>query len=87
MRYSDLALRNVLITEGKIIRIGDFGLAMKYEDKNYFSQSPLRNVPSHSAPEVLAEGKYTEKSGIWPFGLCLYELFTLGKTASSLQDV
>ncbi|CAO4381090.1 unnamed protein product [Caenorhabditis nigoni] len=78
--HRDLALRNILITERKIIRIGDFGLAIKYEDQNYYSKSTIRAVPRHSAPEILTEGRYTEKSDIWSFGICLYELFTLGKT-------
>ncbi|PIC29176.1 hypothetical protein B9Z55_020850 [Caenorhabditis nigoni] len=77
--HRDLALRNILITQRKIIRIGDFGLAMKYEDKNYFSESPISKVPCHSAPEIVNETtpKYTEKSDIWSYGLCLFQLFAL----------
>ncbi|PIC29252.1 hypothetical protein B9Z55_020901 [Caenorhabditis nigoni] len=89
--HRDLALRNVLITERKIIRIGDFGLAMKYEDKDYLSKSPIpkNRIPSHSAPEIINEGKYTEKSDIWSFGLCLFQLFTLSTDTDlySKEDV
>lgn len=31
------------------------------------------------APECHNEEIYTEKSDVWSFAICLYEIFTLGK--------
>lgn len=81
MVHRDLALRNILINSNKIIRIADFGLARQHKGKDYYrirneNQLPIRYV----SPECFETEKFTEKSDIWSFGVCLYELFSLGDT-------
>ncbi|CAO4364225.1 unnamed protein product [Caenorhabditis nigoni] len=78
--HRDLALRNVLLKKNKTIRIADFGLARKYDDKTYYKQSS-KDVPvpiRWMSPEAVHNMKFTQQSDVWSFGICLYELFTLG---------
>ncbi|CAI2356511.1 unnamed protein product [Caenorhabditis sp. 36 PRJEB53466] len=79
--HRDLACRNILLTKSKIVRIGDFGLAKKYEDKQYYRTKNSKDtpVPIRWMPlESILNQKFTEKSDVWSFGICLYEIFTLG---------
>ncbi|CAL2046340.1 unnamed protein product [Caenorhabditis brenneri] len=81
--HRDLALRNILIDKDATVRIGDFGLSRKYMDKAYYR-------PEHEgekvgrpwlwmAPEAYKMNKFTEKTDIFSYGVCLYELFSLGR--------
>uniref|UniRef100_A0A1I7U9Q5 Protein kinase domain-containing protein n=1 Tax=Caenorhabditis tropicalis TaxID=1561998 RepID=A0A1I7U9Q5_9PELO len=82
--HRDLALRNIMITKTKTVRIADFGLARKHKlSKNYYKRQYDQALPeSRMAPELFDTERYrnrfTEKTDIWTFALCLYELFTLG---------
>lgn len=79
--HRQLALRNVFIAKWNIIRIGDLGLARRHGNNEYYrimnKEIPL---PFHwMAPETFVLHKFTEKSDVWSYGICLWELFTLGK--------
>eukprot|EP00081_Caenorhabditis_elegans_P013852 NP_492970.3 protein KINase [Caenorhabditis elegans] len=81
--HRDLALRNVLIKRNGVIRIADFGLARRHENKDYYrTRSVGTAIPLNwLAPECF-EGsinKFDSKSDVWSFGVCLFELFSLGE--------
>lgn len=79
--HRDLALRNILIASDKTIRIADFGMAKKLGSCGYYKVKPDENIPIRwTAPDVMENLKFTEKSDIWSFAVCLYELFSLAKT-------
>ncbi|KAF1753983.1 hypothetical protein GCK72_020540 [Caenorhabditis remanei] len=88
--HRQLALRSIYLTTDKTIRIGDLGLARRNDEKHYYrivhKDLPL---PFHwLAPETLGSHKFTEKSDVWSFAVCLYELFTLGKMPyDGVEDV
>ncbi|XP_055349138.1 macrophage colony-stimulating factor 1 receptor-like [Paramacrobiotus metropolitanus] len=79
--HRDLAARNVLLDSGLIAKIGDFGLARN--DSEYILQRQNVKLPlGWMAPETLVpmEGRYSEKSDIWSFGVVVWECFTFGKS-------
>eukprot|EP01122_Echinamoeba_exundans_P012622 TRINITY_DN5326_c0_g1_i3.p1 TRINITY_DN5326_c0_g1~~TRINITY_DN5326_c0_g1_i3.p1 ORF type:complete len:1072 (+),score=143.65 TRINITY_DN5326_c0_g1_i3:133-3348(+) len=71
--HRDLAARNVLLSEQLFPKVADFGFAGLL--KEHGKDSKLGPVKWQS-PEVLKEGKYTEKSDVWAFGCVLVELAT-----------
>ncbi|XP_053672293.1 uncharacterized protein LOC128722642 [Anopheles nili] len=77
--HRDLAARNVLLAEGKVCKISDFGLTRDvYEDDAYLKKSKDRVPVKWMAPESLADHIYTTKSDVWAFGVLCWELITLG---------
>ncbi|XP_050534527.1 proto-oncogene tyrosine-protein kinase receptor Ret isoform X2 [Daktulosphaira vitifoliae] len=77
--HRDLAARNVLIAEGKVCKISDFGLTRDvYEDNAYLKKTKGRVPVKWMAPESLSDHIYTSRSDVWSFGILLWELVTLG---------
>ncbi|KAM3593690.1 uncharacterized protein V6R79_019352 [Siganus canaliculatus] len=79
--HRDLAARNVLVTKGRMAKIGDFGLARDIEnDSNYVVRGNVRLPVKWMAPESTFQGIYTMKSDVWAYGILLWEIFSLGVT-------
>ena len=80
--HRDLAARNCLLNSTdpnvtRIVKIGDFGLAKNLRSKEYYKGEGLLPV-KWMAPESIMDGIFTIKSGVWTFGILMWEILTLG---------
>ena len=72
----DLAARNLLVSEGRILKISDFGLSRHGVYVNTRTRMlPLRWL----AIESMTDNLYSSLSDVWAFGVVLWEICTLGK--------
>ncbi|EDS26736.1 basic fibroblast growth factor receptor 1 [Culex quinquefasciatus] len=72
--HRDLAARNILIGEGHIMKISDFGLALSSYSLISRGKLPMRWM----APESLEYRLFSSKSDVWSYGVLCWEIMTLG---------
>uniref|UniRef100_A0A8C1IDD7 receptor protein-tyrosine kinase n=1 Tax=Cyprinus carpio TaxID=7962 RepID=A0A8C1IDD7_CYPCA len=79
--HRDLAARNVLLTQGRVAKICDFGLARDItRDSSYVLRGNARLPVKWMSPESLFACVYTFESDVWSYGILLWEIFSLGNT-------
>uniref|UniRef100_A0A914X8I8 Protein kinase domain-containing protein n=1 Tax=Plectus sambesii TaxID=2011161 RepID=A0A914X8I8_9BILA len=77
--HRDIALRNMLLASGYIVKVADFGLSRKIENDLYQPSNTFALPIAYLAPEVIKDRQFSSKSESWAFGIVLWELFTLAE--------
>jgi serine/threonine protein kinase len=77
--HKDVALRNCVRGQNRVVKIASFGIGSKiYPEAYYFLHGrvlPLRWMP----PESISHDVFATPSDIWAFGVLAWELFTYGE--------
>lgn len=87
--HRNIALVNILLMRDKTIRLGSFAFSKKHgNNENYklkiSDDKPITQI-YHMAPEVLHNLELSEKTDVWSYAVCLFEIFNLGKYTTILN--
>lgn len=86
--HRDLAARNVLVGDGEICKITDFGLARNVFQEDLYRRTATGRLPvKWTAFESLVYGICTTMSDVWSYGIVMYEIFTIGGSPYPRVDV
>ena len=76
--HRDLAARNILVGEGNVCKVADFGLARVIKEDIYNPREGTKFPIKWTAPEAALYNRYTIKSDVWSYGVLVYEIMTRG---------
>ena len=76
--HRDLAARNILVGEGNVCKVADFGLARVIKEDIYNPREGTKFPIKWTAPEAALYNRYTIKSDVWSYGILVYEIMTKG---------
>ena len=75
-----MACRNVLVGEGKALKIADFGLSRVVEEGDAYVKTTSGRLPvKWMAIESINDRVFTTQSDVWAFGVVVWEIATLGE--------
>lgn len=78
--HRDLACRNVLVGDGKALKIADFGLSRIVAEGDAYVKTTTGRLPiKWMAIESINDRVYTTQSDVWSLGVVLWEIATLGE--------
>ena len=79
--HRDLATRSCFVGRNNSIKVGSLGVNTSLYQSNYYCIRGNRLLPIRWMASECFNGKFSERSDVWAFGVTMWELFTLGKEA------
>ena len=76
--HRDLAARNILVGDGSVCKVADFGLARVIKEDIYNPREGTKFPIKWTAPEAALYNQYSIKSDVWSYGILMYEIMTKG---------
>jgi tetratricopeptide (TPR) repeat protein len=73
--HRDITTNNMMLTETKIIKLMDFGLA-RVVNQLHSEQSIIGGTPYFMSPEQVEGAPIDHRTDIYSFGVCFYEMLT-----------
>ncbi|XP_038072971.1 tyrosine-protein kinase Yes-like [Patiria miniata] len=86
MVHRDLTVRNVLMGEGKLVKIAGLGMTRMMENGAYKAELDEDIPVKWTAPEAALDRCFTVKSDVWSFGFLLAEMITCSSPYPGLTD-
>lgn len=83
--HRDIKGANVLMDNKGMVKISDFGISKKLEDKN--ARASLQGSVYWMAPEVVKQKPYTFKADIWSLGCLIVEMYTGSRPFPGFQHL
>ena len=77
--HRDLSARNVLVREGNVCKVADFGLARHIQGDTYNAPKRAKFPIKWTAPEAILYNRFSIKSDVWSFGVTMWEVVTKGR--------
>ncbi|XP_064820262.1 ephrin type-A receptor 4a-like, partial [Oncorhynchus masou masou] len=79
--HRDLAARNILVDEGLVCKVSDFGLSRVLEDHPEPAYNTMGDkVPVRwTAPEAITYRKFSSASDVWSYGIVMWEVMSYGE--------
>ena len=77
MNLQDLAARNIMVSEGEICKVGDFGL-LRELPKNvdiYIATTKVAFPIRWMAPECHLRKEFSTATDVWSFGVVMWEMY------------
>ncbi|XP_078348198.1 fibroblast growth factor receptor 4-like [Oculina patagonica] len=77
--HRDLACRNVLVGNGLVAKVADFGMARDISTDGQYIKTTEGRIPWLWMSMEALRGTNTAKGDVWSFGVVLWEIVTLGE--------
>mmetsp|Transcript_17583 Transcript_17583/g.33617 ORF Transcript_17583/g.33617 Transcript_17583/m.33617 type:complete len:705 (+) Transcript_17583:398-2512(+) len=82
--HRDLKPANIFVNDEGKVMLGDFGLAVAFEEGHEFADRVV-GTPNYMSPELFSNDKYSYPSDVWALGCVLYEMAALKPAFSSFD--